>query len=78
MTQTYPMEFTMKVNMDNAAFREVWTGFDKPDRKELQRILQNVESDVFILDSGACTDYNGNTVGSWEITESNLNEEEEE
>ena len=33
------MEFTMKVNMDNAAFSEIWTGFTAPERKELQMIL---------------------------------------
>ena len=80
MSHTYPMEFTMKVNMDNAAFSEIWTGFTAPARKELQRILQNVEIDVMLhtLDAGKITDYNGNTVGSWEITGPNPHEEEEE
>ena len=80
MKPNYPMEFTMKVNMDNAAFGELWTGFTDPARKELQRILQNVGSDVMLdtLDAGKITDYNGNTVGSWEITGPNPHEEEEE
>lgn len=80
MSHTYPMEFTMKVNMDNAAFSEIYTGFPKPARKELQRILQNVIADLlaFTLDSGKIADYNGNTVGSWEITGPNPHEEEEE
>jgi len=80
MSHTYPMEFTMKVNMDNAAFSEIWTGFTAPHRKELQRILHQCGIDVMFppLDGGKITDYNGNTVGSWEITGPNPHEEEEE
>ena len=71
MTQTYPMEFTMKVNMDNAAFR-----IDA--KEELQRILLDCASKVECNDQGTCRDHNGNTVGSWEITGPNPHEEEEE
>jgi len=69
------MEFTMKVNMDNAAFE----GYDVHGRKqrELRRILQNVEADMLISNAGKCMDLNGNTVGSWEITGPNTHKEEE-
>jgi len=74
MSHTYPMEFTMKVNMDNAAFE----GYDEHGRKqrELRRILQNVEADMLISNIGKCMDLNGNIVGSWEITGPNTHEGE--
>lgn len=71
MTQTYPMEFTMKVNMDNAAFED--------PKQELIRILADeVVNDLYFANEGTCIDHNGNTVGSWEITGPNPHEEEEE
>jgi len=76
MSHTYPMDFTMNVNMDNAAFE----GYDVPGQKqrELRRILQNVEADMLISNAGKCMDINGNTVGDWAITGPNPHEEEEE
>lgn len=65
------MEFTMKVNMDNAAFR-----IDA--KEELQRIILDCASKVESNHQGTCRDHNGNTVGSWEITGPNPHEEEEE
>jgi len=67
MSHTYPMEFTMKVNMDNAAFE----GYDVPGQKqrELRRILQNVEADMLISNAGKCMDINGNTVGFFKVVD---------
>lgn len=58
------MEFTMKINMDNAAF-------DRGDGRELARLLREAATrlaDVGESD-GTLRDINGNTVGSWEISE---------
>lgn len=61
------MDFTCKINMDNAAFDE-----DMPER-ELRRILVNMTHEVFhrVIDGGIgepIRDINGNKVGHWEIT----------
>lgn len=71
MSHTYPMEFTMKVNMDNAAFA---------DRFQLVKLLDRVRMRYlsYADSEGTLTDWNGNTVGSWEITGPNPHEEEEE
>ena len=53
------MTFTMKVNMDNAAF-----GFDDELASILAKVAQKA-SDV--PDEGICMDSNGNKVGTWRI-----------
>lgn len=61
------MEFKLTINMDKDAF--------KNDRaNELIRILQKLTktlsaSELEIGDSGSAIDSNGNTVGTWEISE---------
>lgn len=61
----------MKVNMDNAAFA---------DRFQLVKLLDRVRMRYlsYADSEGTLTDWNGNTVGSWEITGPNPHEEEEE
>ena len=57
------MEFTLNINMDNAAFEAM------PER-ELAAILENVAQ--YVLDGnvlGNNFDANGNIVGTWEIIE---------
>ena len=69
MTQTYPMEFTMRIDMSNAAF-------DDEEATELRRIMQEVSNQLANgTPAGPCTDINGNTVGGFVIT---FPEEEEE
>ena len=63
------MEFTMRIDMSNAAF-------DDEEANELRRILQVVSERLAHGDvAGSCMDTNGNTVGGFVIT---FPEEEEE
>jgi hypothetical protein len=58
------MKFTCEVDCDNAAFYEV-----KPTY-ELARILTRVNERIVAGDfTGPCVDYNGETVGRWELAE---------
>lgn len=57
------MQFSMTVEMDNAAF-------DADSRGELARILRRAARDLdddVTATAGRMRDINGNTVGSWEI-----------
>ena len=60
------MEFTLKINMDNAAF-------DRGEGRELARLLRAVAKRVDETgageNDGTIRDINGNKVGSWEISE---------
>jgi hypothetical protein len=64
------MHFTLTVKMDNAAFGE--DEYEAAD--ELGRILSELggrlQSDTSVQDgsTGRLMDYNGNTVGSWEVS----------
>lgn len=64
------MELKLNVNMDNAAFQG-------PGHEEVSRILreisQQIEHSYEPHPSGGCMDINGNTVGTWEITEESEN-----
>lgn len=54
------MDFTCKVNMDNAAFED--------DDAELLRIVEDVAAKIGQgRTNGTCVDANGNTVGEWSI-----------
>ena len=69
MTQTYPMEFTMRIDMRNDAFQQAGI-------TELVGILYDVGDRLAHGDvAGSCMDTNGNTVGGFVIT---IPEEEEE
>ena len=55
------MKFRCEFDMDNAAF-------ENPD--EAARLLRKIADRVTIQeDSGNIRDINGNTVGTWEVTE---------
>ena len=63
------MEFTVTINLDNAAF-QAGAG------EEVKRILENQviyeiqNTENFTLgDKGNLQDFNGNNVGRWQITE---------
>ena len=63
------MEFTMRIDMRNEAFREA-------EIPELARLIYAVGDQLADgITAGTCTDINGNTVGGFEIT---FPEEEEE
>lgn len=58
------MEFTLKINMDNAAFEDQGI--------ELSRILHKLAKkteDMIIEEGGKIMDINGNSVGEWFIVE---------
>jgi hypothetical protein len=56
------MEFTLRFNMDSDAFSAV-------PGLEAERILDEVARRLRDgEESAVCRDYNGNTVGGWEIT----------
>ena len=54
------MMFSMKVNMDNAAF-----DLDDELASILAKVAQKAQG---IPDEGICMDSNGNRVGTWKIT----------
>jgi hypothetical protein len=55
------MEFKLRISMDNDAFVEC-------PEVELARILDQVAAQLY-NGAGKCRDLNGNTVGSWEVTD---------
>lgn len=57
------MRFKLTLEMDNAAFA------DAPG-EELQRILSNLhlQNRATADNEGTVKDYNGNTIGSWEVS----------
>lgn len=62
MTQTYPMEFTMRIDMKNDAFQQAAIN-------QLVGLLYEVGDRLAHGDvAGSCMDMNGNTVGSFAIT----------
>lgn len=64
------MKFTLEINMDNAAFGDIYM----EGGVELSRIFVKIASEIQIetLDVGLSDDIrdiNGNKVGTWEVTE---------
>jgi len=59
------MEFKIKFNMDNAAFKEGTA----EESAEVESILTEISS-LFLAGrtSGSILDSNGNDVGEWEVT----------
>ena len=65
------MNFNVSINCDNAAFDDDLTGI------EICRILQLIENklqDIGYIEpqenmKGKISDFNGNTVGTWEFTQ---------
>lgn len=69
------MEFTLKINMDNAVFENA-NGINVCDGLELRAILNRLMSPAMPLGDNLTVgvqrkvcDSNGNTVGYWEVTE---------
>lgn len=59
------MELTIKINLDNAAFEG-----KRRRAAEVRRVLEQVTEGIAdARTDGRCADVNGNTVGTWEITE---------
>jgi hypothetical protein len=57
------MKFTMEMNIDNASFE------DDPEY-EFQTIFKDIELRILGYEkSGIIKDFNGNTIGQWEIKE---------
>ena len=57
------MNLKININLDNAAFE---------DEGEISRILRKLADKISYdgsIDSGKIIDINGNSVGTWEITE---------
>ena len=55
--------FTVKINTDNAAYT------DSPEYEIASNLEAIVEDLKFGFRSGSVTDHNGNTVGTWELSE---------
>jgi hypothetical protein len=69
------MKLTLTMEMDSAAFGE--THDERYD--ETNRILREVTAKIMADHTeGACVDYNGNTVGHWELEEDGEPEEYEQ
>ena len=68
-------EFTMTMNMDNDSFKQK----DDPqverhetlDEWQIKRIFEKIQEEIldFNMSCGVIRDLNGNTVGSWKISE---------
>lgn len=64
------MRFKLEMNCDNDAFADDLSG-------EVIAILTGVQQQIMLGDSeGICRDVNGNTVGRWEITEADADDED--
>ena len=65
--------FTCKIKTDNAAFASAEYSGDRegdstPCKHEVARILRDIAAKLeWGNDCGNCRDYNGNTVGTWEL-----------
>lgn len=64
------MKFTLTINCDNAAFTDEETGAPYP-APEIARLLRVAAERVetYYRENGPLVDYNGNTVGRFELTE---------
>lgn len=60
---------TITINTDNAAFDDPVTGDGHELTRVMGRVVGQITEDMTVGASRAIMDSNGNTIGSWEITD---------